>query len=198
MSCASCFVRQIEAAKSPAFQDSVMDIEDLVKLADNYRACAYYMARESIESSELVFVPYNYLIDPQTRKTQGLDIANSIILIDEAHNLEGTCSDAFSFSITSSDIERAVRECITAAELPPSSDTFNSSNAMAPVFDIESTRRSLQSFQYQVEKLILASSNVAYNRDGIFMSELLTSCEVHSLLFLVFLYYLCRLLRITI
>lgn len=50
-------------------------------------ACSYYMAREQMEKADLIFIPYNYLIDPQTRNNQNLSVAKAILILDEAHNL---------------------------------------------------------------------------------------------------------------
>lgn len=173
-----CLINIIEASKSATFQESVMDIEDLVQLADNFRACAYYMARESLETSDFIFVPYNYLIDPHTRKTQGIDLSNSIILIDEAHNIEGCATDAYSLTLSSIDIDRAVKDCLAATILPASSEGFNSSNNVAPVVDMESSRQSLQSFQSKLELLAASSNSPTLIKNGDYMLELLKDVQV--------------------
>ncbi|NXS06324.1 FANCJ protein, partial [Neodrepanis coruscans] len=43
------------------------DIEDLVCLGRKLRACAYFAARELMVGADIVFCPYNYLLDPQIR-----------------------------------------------------------------------------------------------------------------------------------
>jgi len=42
-----------------------------------------------MERADLIFIPYNYLVDPQTRSNQNLNIAKAIVILDEAHNLVG-------------------------------------------------------------------------------------------------------------
>ncbi|CAH0514050.1 unnamed protein product [Peronospora belbahrii] len=54
--------------------------------------------------AEIVFVPYNYLIDPLARRTVGISIENSILIFDEAHNAELIASEAASSSLSSNDI----------------------------------------------------------------------------------------------
>lgn len=44
-------------------------------------------------------MPYNYLLDAKSRKSQGIDLQNSIILLDEAHNIEKTCEEAASLQV---------------------------------------------------------------------------------------------------
>lgn len=43
------------------------DIEDLVSLGRKLRACPYFAARELMVGADIVFCPYNYLLDPQIR-----------------------------------------------------------------------------------------------------------------------------------
>ena len=69
------------------------------------------MARNDLVDAELVLLPYNYLVD---RKTQGtiasLDLANAVVIFDEAHNIESTCSDAASTEIRQADLAGCQRE----------------------------------------------------------------------------------------
>lgn len=45
------------------------------------------MTRELQKTVDIVFAPYNYLIDPWFRKGLGVEWKNSILIFDEAHNL---------------------------------------------------------------------------------------------------------------
>lgn len=45
------------------------DIEELVGLGKRLRACAYYAARELMKEADIVFCPYNYLLDSQIRES---------------------------------------------------------------------------------------------------------------------------------
>jgi hypothetical protein len=38
------------------------------------RICPYYQARTNIESADIIFLPYNYLIDPTARNSQKIDV----------------------------------------------------------------------------------------------------------------------------
>ena len=51
-----------------------MDIEDLVKVSEKLRVCPYYMSRELKQQADIIFMPYNYLLDPRARKQQDVDI----------------------------------------------------------------------------------------------------------------------------
>lgn len=44
-------------------------------------------------------MPYNYLVDSKIRDNYKIDFANSIIIIDEAHNIERVAEDVASFDL---------------------------------------------------------------------------------------------------
>lgn len=62
-------------------------------------------------------MPYNYLVDAKTRSGLKLTWPNAVLIFDEAHNVEGTCSDAMSFDLPAHVIAGAIEEVGTAAEL---------------------------------------------------------------------------------
>lgn len=74
VSARSChYYNNVDNKKSdPAFSEAIMDIEDLVKRSKNMQCCPYYLSREFQQSADIIFMPYNYLLDLRTRKT--LDI----------------------------------------------------------------------------------------------------------------------------
>ncbi|ERE67300.1 putative Fanconi anemia group J protein like protein [Cricetulus griseus] len=45
------------------------DIEELVSLGRKLKACPYYTARELIDEADIIFCPYNYLLDAQIRES---------------------------------------------------------------------------------------------------------------------------------
>jgi regulator of telomere elongation helicase 1 len=44
-------------------------------------------------------MPYNYLVDPKIRENYKIDFENSIIILDEAHNIEKVSEDVASFDL---------------------------------------------------------------------------------------------------
>jgi fanconi anemia group J protein len=51
----------------PGGELEVWDIEDLNNLGTEMKACPYYASKELMPLGQLIFCPYNYLIDPIIR-----------------------------------------------------------------------------------------------------------------------------------
>ena len=99
------FFNNLEANKSnPSFSGNILDIEDLVDLGNKNRVCPYYMSRELRTNADLIFMPYNYVLDFKSRQAHSIDLTNTVILLDEAHNVEQVCESTASFDLTSYDI----------------------------------------------------------------------------------------------
>lgn len=81
--------------------NQVHDIEDMVKLGKTHECCPYYAAKKIAETkASIVFMPYNYLLDSSHKKNDLLRLENSVILFDEAHNIESVLKDSVSGSFT--------------------------------------------------------------------------------------------------
>ena len=72
----SCFYHtNLEAKKEePDFREPVLDIEDLVVLGKKHSACPYFMTKEIRKSADIIFMPYNYLLDPKVRKIHNIEL----------------------------------------------------------------------------------------------------------------------------
>nr|GEZ05849.1 fanconi anemia group J protein homolog [Tanacetum cinerariifolium] len=77
----------------------VHDIEDLVKVGEMVKGCSYFGAQGMAEVADIVFCPYNYIINPQIRKAMELSVKGNIIILDEAHNIEDIARDAGSIDV---------------------------------------------------------------------------------------------------
>lgn len=63
------------------------DIEEAGRLGASSETCAYYASRVALPAAEVVTVPYNLLLSSSARTAVGLSLKQSLVLIDEAHNL---------------------------------------------------------------------------------------------------------------
>ena len=69
-------------------RSSCWDIEDLVKTGKKEKFCPYYTSRDLLATADIVFCPYNYLLDPIIRKRFSIDLEGAVVILDEAHNIE--------------------------------------------------------------------------------------------------------------
>jgi regulator of telomere elongation helicase 1 len=91
-------------------ENEILDIEDLAKMGNSRKICPFFYTREFSSGSDIVFMPYNYLLDGAIRKTLKIPWQNAVVIFDEAHNLERIASDAASFTLTSTDIASCIQE----------------------------------------------------------------------------------------
>lgn len=69
------FYTNLEAKKEePDFKRDVLDIEDLVTLGKKHSACPYFMTKELRKGADIIFMPYNYLLDPKVRKIHNIEL----------------------------------------------------------------------------------------------------------------------------
>ncbi|XP_066245652.1 regulator of telomere elongation helicase 1 homolog isoform X2 [Euwallacea similis] len=88
----------------------ILDIEDMMKMGKKLTFCPYYMTKERKQHADIIFTPYNYLLDPLCRKSLGLSLTNSVVILDEGHNVEKVCEDSASIEIRSTDVALSIEE----------------------------------------------------------------------------------------
>ncbi|XP_067572478.1 Fanconi anemia group J protein isoform X1 [Pseudorca crassidens] len=76
------------------------DIEEFVSLGKKLKACPYYTARELMQDADIIFCPYNYLLDAQIRESMDINLKEQVVILDEAHNIEDCARESASYSIT--------------------------------------------------------------------------------------------------
>nr|XP_021528107.1 regulator of telomere elongation helicase 1 [Aotus nancymaae] len=101
----------------------ILDIEDLVKSGSRHRVCPYYLSRNLKQQADIIFMPYNYLLDAKSRRAHSVDLKGTVVIFDEAHNVEKMCEESASFDLTPHDlasgldvIDRVLEEQTKAAQ----------------------------------------------------------------------------------
>ncbi|KAM9065973.1 regulator of telomere elongation helicase 1 isoform X4 [Sarcophilus harrisii] len=82
----------------------ILDIEDLVKGGNRHKVCPYYLSRTLKQQADIIFMPYNYLLDSKTRRAHNIDLKGTVVIFDEAHNVEKVCEESASFDLTPFDL----------------------------------------------------------------------------------------------
>eukprot|EP00762_Andalucia_godoyi_P000693 ANDGO_05402.mRNA.1 Regulator of telomere elongation helicase 1 homolog len=114
-----------EESKAADFMDmsvptdaGIFDLEEIVSIGRSERACPYFASRELVDDSDIVFCPYNYLVEPSVRASMQSALKNAIVVIDEGHNWEDVCREAASVEVEwISRLEESARELKGAADL---------------------------------------------------------------------------------
>uniref|UniRef100_A0A6Q2X2B9 Regulator of telomere elongation helicase 1 n=1 Tax=Esox lucius TaxID=8010 RepID=A0A6Q2X2B9_ESOLU len=88
--------------------NSILDVEDLVKAGNKQRVCPYYLSRSLKQQADIIFMPYNYLLDPKSRRAHNIELKGAVIIFDEAHNVEKMCEESTSFDLTPYDLASAI------------------------------------------------------------------------------------------
>ena len=85
----------------------VHDIEELVTKGRELKACPYYASRQAVQDAQVVVVPYNTLLHQATREACQINLDNSVVIIDEAHNLLETIASIHSGEVYESHLTLA-------------------------------------------------------------------------------------------
>ncbi|XBW38379.1 hypothetical protein QEN19_003966 [Hanseniaspora menglaensis] len=80
---------------------NIIDIEELNDLGFELKKCPYYGIKSLSESAEIITLPYQLLFMDDLN----IDLTNSIVIVDEAHNLVNTLIDMNKCDIDVKDIE---------------------------------------------------------------------------------------------
>ena len=72
------------------------------------------MEKQIAEEADLIIMPYNYLLKPYyLGKNARKILQNSVILVDEAHNISKAADASASFDLTQSKISNAYNDLAT-------------------------------------------------------------------------------------
>ncbi|THD23124.1 Chromosome transmission fidelity protein 1 [Fasciola hepatica] len=78
------------------------------QLAASRLGCPYYATRRAMDLAQLILVPYSTLLLPNARMASGLKLENSILIIDEAHNLLEATTASLSVLLSANDFRLAL------------------------------------------------------------------------------------------
>ncbi|KAL4512135.1 hypothetical protein ABPG72_005137 [Tetrahymena utriculariae] len=102
---------------NPDYEDRLPDIEDMVKMFKEKQAqCPFYFNRYIAKQANIVFMNYNYLLNPDILKYVSANIIDrqkkQIIIFDEAHNIEQQAESQFQTKLKLKNLQKS-HELIT-------------------------------------------------------------------------------------
>uniref|UniRef100_A0A8B9HHP4 Regulator of telomere elongation helicase 1 n=1 Tax=Astyanax mexicanus TaxID=7994 RepID=A0A8B9HHP4_ASTMX len=139
--------------------------------------CPYYLSRSLKQHADLIFMPYNYLLDPKSRRAHNIELKGAVVIFDEAHNVEKMCEESTSFDLTPYDLTSAIdavdkllREQASDIGKGDSSEDFNVESLNSEILmDLELT---INSFE-------MPSNNQGITKPGSYIYELFEKTHVN-------------------
>lgn len=161
-------------------ESSVVDIEDLGKLGKKFTCCPYYTAKALKNKADIIFMPYNYLVDPKSRRAHGVELQGNIVIFDEAHNIENMCEESMSFDVRSSDLATCIKDATHVMELLKGSEETVSYmiDAAAPDFSIQDIARIaaiFHSIEETIDHEVQCAGGGPVTKSGNFMLDVFVS-----------------------
>ena len=85
----------------------IYGIDDLKSFGRQKQWCPYFLARYAISHANVIVYSYYYLLDPKIAELVSKELSkNSIVVFDEAHNIDNVCIESMSVNITKRMIEK--------------------------------------------------------------------------------------------
>lgn len=86
----------------------VFGLDDLKQFGRERGWCPYFLARQAINQAQIIVYSYHYLLDPKIAELVSRQLAReSVVVFDEAHNIDNVCIDSMSVKITRRTIENS-------------------------------------------------------------------------------------------
>ncbi|OXB67837.1 hypothetical protein ASZ78_005519 [Callipepla squamata] len=147
--------------------ESIMDIEDLVKNGSKHRACPYYLSRSLKQQADIIFMPYNYLLDAKER----------------------LCEESSSFDLTAYDLASAIdvinvvlEEQAKVVQQNEVNAEFNmesiSSGLNMELEDIAKIKKILLQLESAIDAVELPPNDSGVTKDGSFIFELFAKAQI--------------------
>ncbi|KAK8565403.1 hypothetical protein V6N13_020515 [Hibiscus sabdariffa] len=97
------------AASSAVLPPGVYTLQDLRVFGKEKGWCPYFLARHMVQFANVVVYSYQYLLDPKVAGIISKEMQESVVVFDEAHNIDNVCIEALSVSVRRQTLEGATR-----------------------------------------------------------------------------------------
>ncbi|WCJ29203.1 RAD3-like DNA-binding helicase protein [Euphorbia peplus] len=98
------------AASSALLPPGVYTLQDLRAYGKEKGWCPYFLARHMVQFANVVVYSYQYLLDPKVAGIISKEMQKeSVVVFDEAHNIDNVCIEALSVSVRRQTLDGASR-----------------------------------------------------------------------------------------
>lgn len=140
-------------------EPGIYSIDDLRDYGKQTGFCPYFLARYAITHANVIVYSYYYLLDPKIADVVSKEMSrNSIVVFDEAHNIDNVCIESMSVDITKKTLEKSQLNVATL---------FNSIQAIK--------EKDEQKLQEEYRRLVqgMRDANIAHETDLILSNPIL-------------------------
>ena len=78
---ACIYFNNLERAADIHPESGIGDIESLKSHGQKRKLCPYYISRDMAGKADIIFLPYNYLVDPRIRKSLAINLEECIVIV---------------------------------------------------------------------------------------------------------------------
>jgi len=94
------FYEEYDKTATDADLRGIYNLQDLQELGAAKGWCPYFLARHAIGMANVVVYNYQYMLDPKIAKLVSAELEEkSIVVFDEAHNIDNVCIEALSVTL---------------------------------------------------------------------------------------------------
>ncbi|XP_045650567.1 regulator of telomere elongation helicase 1 isoform X4 [Ursus americanus] len=167
----------------------ILDIEDLVRSGNKHKLCPYYLSRNLKQQADIIFMPYNYLLDAKSRRAHSIDLKGTIVIFDEAHNVEKMCEETASFDLTPHDlasgldaVDQVLEEQTKAAQQDELHVGFGAGSADSGLHmeleDIAKLKMILLRLEGAIDAVELPGDHSGVTKPGSYIFELFAEAQI--------------------
>uniref|UniRef100_A0A8C3QUE2 Regulator of telomere elongation helicase 1 n=1 Tax=Cyanoderma ruficeps TaxID=181631 RepID=A0A8C3QUE2_9PASS len=138
------------------------------------KACPYYLSRSLKQQADIIFMPYNYLLDSKSRKSHNLDLKGTVVILDEAHNVEKLCEESSSFDLSPYDLASAMDAINVVLEEQAKVVQQNEINAE---FNMELAKILLQ-LESAIDAVELPPNGSGVTKEGSYIFDLFAEAQI--------------------
>ncbi|KAH3901889.1 probable DNA repair helicase RAD3 [Saccharomycodes ludwigii] len=92
--------------------NGVYSFEKLIDICEEKTMCPYFTVRRLISMCNIIIYSYHYVLDPKIAERVSEQINNdSIVIFDEAHNIDNVCIESLSLDLTNDVLKKASKGC---------------------------------------------------------------------------------------
>jgi DNA excision repair protein ERCC-2 len=96
----SFFENYEQFGSDAAIPSKIYSIDDIKELGREKGWCPYYLARHILSLAKVIVYNYSYMLDPKVAGMVSRELeAESVIVFDEAHNIDNVCIEALSVEL---------------------------------------------------------------------------------------------------